>query len=59
MELALNQSIDMDLGIRIKETVRIFRMIKIEQMLSSALEGMPNKSCIDYIGELNKNDIMH
>ncbi len=59
MELALNQNLNLDLASRIKEAIKNFKIMKLEEMMSSALESMPEKSYIDYIGELNKNDVMH
>lgn len=35
------------------------RISKIEKMLSDCFENMPDESPIKYVGELNKNDVMH
>ncbi len=58
MELAIQNGTP-DLEYKIQATIEMFKLSKLENMLSDWLEGMPNKSSIDYIGELNKNDIMH
>lgn len=58
MDLALQQRTP-DLEYKIQSTIEMFKLSKLENMLSNWLEGMPNKSSIDYIGELNKNDVMH
>jgi hypothetical protein len=35
------------------------RISNIEKILSDMLENTPNDSPINYVGELNKNDVMH
>ena len=58
MELAL-QNRTPDLEYKIQSTIEMFRLSKLENMLSNWLERMPNDSPVNYIGELNKNDVMH
>lgn len=58
MELAL-QNRTPDLEYKIQSTIEIFKLSKLENMLSNWLERMPNDSPVNYIGELNKNDVMH
>ena len=59
MDIALRQNISIDIISRIKSMSDSFKISKIEEMLSDCLERVPNESPINYIGELNKNDIMH
>ncbi len=59
MEAALRQNISFDIITKIKTMSDSFKISKIEEMLSDCLEKMPNETLINYIGELNKNDIMH
>lgn len=59
MDMALRQSVNIDLDDKLRATVDMFRLSKIEKMLSNCLEDMPNESPIDYVGELNKSDVMH
>ena len=59
MEIALNQNMSASLDLKIKNTVDMFKLSKMEKMLSDMFESMPNSSPVDYIGELNKNDVMH
>lgn len=59
MEAALRQNISFDIITKIKTMSDSFKISKIEEMLSDCLEKMPNETSINYIGELNKNDIMH
>ncbi len=43
---------------KVKSLTDMCRISNIEKMLSNALESMPTESVVDYVGELNKNDIM-
>lgn len=58
MDLALQQR-TLDLEYKIQSTIEMFKLSKLENMLSNWLERMPNNSPVNYIGELNKNDVMH
>lgn len=58
MDLALQQRTP-DLEYKIQSTIEMFKLSKLENLLSSWLEEMPNDSPVKYIGELNKNDVMH
>lgn len=44
---------------KVKNLTDLCRISNIEKMLSEALDYMPSDSALNYIGELNKNDIMH
>ena len=57
--MALKPMAVLDMESKLRSTVDMFRLSKIERMLSDCLENMPDKSPVDYIGELNKSDIMH
>lgn len=59
MDIALNQGVAVDLTGRIKMLTDMCRISKIEKMLSDCFENMPDESPIKYVGELNKNDVMH
>lgn len=58
MDLALQQRTP-DLEYKIQSTIEMFKLSKLENFLSNWLEEMPNDSPVNYIGELNKNDVMH
>ena len=58
MDLALQQRTP-DLEYKIQSTIEMFKLSKLENLLSNWLEEMPNYSPVNYIGELNKNDVMH
>ena len=59
MEVAANGSYHFDLGAKIMNIVSGFKLSNIEKVLSDMLENTPNNSPINYVGELNKNDVMH
>lgn len=58
MDFALQQRTP-DLEYKIQSTIEMFKLSKLENLLSNWLEEMPNDSPVNYIGELNKNDVMH
>lgn len=58
MDLALQQRTP-DLEYKIQSTIEMFKLSKLENLLSNWLEEMPNDSPVNYIGQLNKNDVMH
>ena len=59
MDIALRQDITPNLEEKIKSTIALFKLSRVEQMLSDALEKMPDQNIINYVGELNKSDVMH
>ncbi len=59
MDMALRQGVNIDFDNKLRTTVDMFRLSKIEKMLSDCLESMPNENPINYVGELNKSDVMH
>lgn len=58
MDIALKQGTCVDLGDRLKKLTDMCKISRIEEMLSDCLENMPQNTPIDYVGELNKNDVM-
>lgn len=61
MDIALKQnSISLNLmDNKIKSVIEALKISKIEKVLSAALEDMPNTNPVNYIGDLNRADIMH
>lgn len=61
MDIALKQnSISLNLmDNKIKSVIEALKFSKIEKVLSEALEDMPNTNPVNYIGDLNRADIMH
>jgi hypothetical protein len=52
MDIALEHGIDFNW---IRNITNICKLSNIEKLLSDCLENLPEKSALDYIGELNKN----
>lgn len=59
MDAAIQQGLPLDLNNKIKSITNLCRISNIEKLLSDCLERLPDKTPLDYVGELNKNDIMH
>lgn len=59
MEIALHPTKTLDLCEKVRNISNLCKISNIEKMLSNCFESIPNNSPIDYVGELNKNDIMH
>ena len=61
MDIALKQnSISLNLmDNKINSVIEALKFSKIEKVLSDALEDMPNTNPVNYIGDLNRADIMH
>ena len=61
MDIALKQnSISLNLmDDKIKSVIEALKFSKIEKVLSDALEDKPNTNPVNYIGDLNRADIMH
>lgn len=61
MDIALKQN-NISLNLmdnKIKSVIEALKFSKIEKVLSDALEDMPNTNPVNYIGDLNRADIMH
>ena len=59
MEAILRQQKTFDIASKVKEISEMCRISKIEKLLSESFESTSNSNPVNYIGELNKNDIMH
>ena len=44
---------------KIISAITSFKKLNLEKILSNMLENMPNENLVNYVGELNRNDIMH
>ena len=49
MDMALKPMAVLDMESKLRSTVDMFRLSKIERMLSDCLENMPDKSPVDYL----------
>jgi len=58
MEIALQNATGAGFIEKIKSIADLCRISNIEKFFSYCLEEIPDTSPVNYIGELNKNDIM-
>jgi len=58
MEAMICQNTQFEMLDRIKSAAYLCRITRFEKMLSDCFENMPESKTLDYIGELNKNDIL-
>ena len=58
MDAIICQDRQFDVIERIREIAYLCRISKFEEMLSQNFENLPESKSLNYIGELNKNDIM-
>ncbi len=59
MEIILKRNSGADLSARIINILAGFQLSAIQKTLSDAFENLPSDNPINYVGELNKNDVMH
>lgn len=58
MDAIICQDRQFDVIGRIREIAYLCRISKFEEMLSQNFENLPESKSLNYIGELNKKDIM-
>ncbi len=59
MDTTLKRGIYADIETRIMTALSVFRFPDIEKILSGMLENMPNENPVNYVGELNRYDVVH
>jgi hypothetical protein len=59
MDLAIKQSYSIDIVDKIREITGLCRISRIEKFFSDFFEELPEETPINYIGDLNRNDVMH
>ena len=59
MDVTLKTSSDMDLVSKLREITEVCRISRLSDMMYNFFDNMSSDSPINYIGELNKNDVMH
>ena len=58
MDAMLCQNTQLDIMDKIKSATYLCRITRFEKMLSDCFENMEQSDAMDYLGELNKNDIL-
>ena len=59
METTLKQGINTEFGTRILTALSLLKTSNIEKILSNLLENAEDDTPLNYIGELNRYDLMH
>lgn len=59
MEAALNNDQGINIGSKLIAILACFEPSNIQRLLYDAFDNMSNDNPINYVGELNKNDVMH
>ena len=59
MDVALNKHSDVDLVSKLREVTAMCRISRLGDMMYEFFDNLSGDNPINYVGELNKNDIMH
>lgn len=59
MDVTLKTSSDMDLVSKLREITEVCRISRLSDMMYDFFENMSDDNPVNYIGELNRNDVMH
>ncbi len=59
MDVALNKHSDVDLVSKLREVTTMCRISRLGDMMYEFFDNLSEDNPINYVGELNKNDIMH
>ena len=59
MDITLSNRVETDIESKLNTVLGIFKLSNIEKTLSDMLDNMKNDNPVNYVGELNKYDIMH
>ena len=59
MDVALNKSTSVDLVAKIRAITEMCKVSRLESLMYDFFDNLSEDNPVNYIGELNKNDIMH
>ncbi len=59
MDVTLKTSSDMDLVSKLREITEVCRISRLSDMMYNFFDNMSDDNPVNYIGELNRNDVMH
>lgn len=59
MEITLKQSTEINLTTKIIDILTGLELSSIKKTIFDCFENLSNNDLINYIGELNKSDVMH
>ena len=59
MDVTLKTPSDMDLVSKLREITEVCRISRLSDMMYNFFDNMSDDNPVNYIGELNRNDVMH
>ena len=59
MDVTLKQSSDVDLVTKLRELTDQCRISRLSDMMYDFFDDLSDDNPVNYIGELNRNDVMH
>lgn len=59
MDVTLKQSSDVDLVTKLRELTDQCRISRLSDMMYDFFDHLSDDNPVNYIGELNRNDVMH
>lgn len=59
MEITINSRPEVDIVSKIQTIIDVFKVSRLETLMSDFFDNLSEDNPINYVGELNKNDIMH
>ena len=59
MEITLKNGAEVDLVSKLREITNMCRISRLGDMMYNFFDNMSDDNPVNYIGELNRNDVMH
>ncbi len=59
MEITLKKGAEVDLVSKLREITNMCRVSRLSDMMYDFFDNMSDDNPVNYIGELNRNDVMH
>ena len=59
MEITLKKGAEVDLVSKLREITNMCRVSRLSDMMYNFFDNMSDDNPVNYIGELNRNDVMH
>ena len=59
MEITLKNGAEVDLVSKLREITNMCRISRLGDMMYNFFDNMSDGNPVNYIGELNRNDVMH
>lgn len=59
MDVTLNKPAEMDLVAKIRAVTEMCKVSRLENMMYEFFDNLSDDNPVNYVGELNRNDVMH